>query len=59
MQNEADQSSASSPPLVEAVVVFDRLMAQRASDFIFNRRGFARVMVCRDCGFEAKCPIAR
>jgi len=53
-KNEANQGSFFSPPLVEAV--FDRLRRSEQVILFLNRRGFARVMVCHDCGFEAKCP---
>lgn len=26
------------------------------SILFLNRRGYARVMICEECGFEARCP---
>ena len=48
------KSSFFSSELVEAV--FDRLRRGEQSILFLNRRGYARVMICEACGFEAHCP---
>ena len=48
------RSTFFSPQLVEAV--FDRIRRGEQSILFLNRRGYARVMLCEECGFEARCP---
>ena len=42
------------PPLIEAV--HDRLVRKEQSLLFINRRGFAPVLMCHDCGWFAPCP---
>ncbi|MDD3886453.1 MAG: primosomal protein N' [Victivallaceae bacterium] len=51
---EPGKSSLFAPPLIEAVR--DRMRRGEQSILFLNRRGFARVMVCEACAFEARCP---
>ena len=48
------RSNFFSPELVEAV--HERLERHEQTILFLNRRGFARVMSCEKCGFEARCP---
>ena len=51
---EASRSGFLSQPLKEAIV---RHIAQKGQIALFiNRRGFARGILCRDCGYAARCP---
>ncbi|MDR0932528.1 MAG: primosomal protein N' [Victivallales bacterium] len=43
-----------SPMLIDAVR--DRMSRGEQSILFLNRRGYARVMICEECGFEARCP---
>ncbi len=51
---EPGKSTFFSPMLVEAVR--DRMNRGEQSILFLNRRGYARVMICEECGFEARCP---
>lgn len=51
---EKGKSTFFSPLLIEAV--FDRIRRGEQSILFLNRRGYARVMLCEQCGFEARCP---
>lgn len=51
---EPGKSNFLSPVLIEAVK--DRLERNEQSILFLNRRGFARIMLCEQCGFEAQCP---
>lgn len=51
---EPGKSTFFSPMLIEAVR--DRMNRGEQSILFLNRRGYARVMVCEECGFEARCP---
>ncbi len=51
---EPGKSTFFSKQLVEAV--FDRIRRGEQSILFLNRRGYARVMICEECGFEAHCP---
>ncbi len=51
---EPGRSNVFSKPLVDAV--FDRMNRGEQSILFLNRRGYARVMICEECGFEARCP---
>src|SRR5205807_1028049 len=51
---EVSRSGFLSQPLKEAIV---RHIAQKGQIALFiNRRGFARGILCRDCGYTARCP---
>ena len=43
-----------SPYLIESV--YDRMHRGEQTILFLNRRGYARVMVCEMCGYEARCP---
>ncbi|MBQ9789623.1 MAG: primosomal protein N' [Lentisphaeria bacterium] len=43
-----------SPYLIDSV--YDRIKRGEQSILFLNRRGYARVMVCEMCGYEARCP---
>ncbi|MFQ5839598.1 MAG: primosomal protein N' [Candidatus Methylomirabilales bacterium] len=43
-----------SPPLAERIA--DRLAKQEQTLLLVNRRGYARAILCRDCGFTLRCP---
>ena len=49
---EPGKSTFFSPMLVEAVR--DRMNRGEQSILFLNRRGYARVMICEECGFEAR-----
>lgn len=51
---EPGKSNLFSKVLISAV--FDRINRGEQSIIFLNRRGFARVMICEQCGFEAQCP---
>ncbi len=51
---EPGKSNFLSPILVEAVK--ERLERGEQSILFLNRKGFARIMLCEQCGFEARCP---
>ena len=51
---EPGKSNYFSRILIEAV--HDRLRRGEQSILFLNRRGYARVMLCDHCGFEARCP---
>lgn len=43
-----------SPYLIDSV--YDRIKRGEQSILFLNRRGYARIMVCEMCGYEARCP---
>ncbi len=43
-----------SPPLVEALK--DNLSKHEQSLLFLNRRGYAPLVICRDCGYRIQCP---
>ena len=47
-------SDGLAPPLIEALV--ERLSRREQSLLFLNRRGFAPVLMCHDCGWFAPCP---
>ena len=51
---EPGRSNFFSPPLIEAVKA--RVERHEQVILFLNRRGYARVMLCDDCGYEARCP---
>ena len=51
---EPGKSNFFSKALITAV--FDRMRRGEQSIIFLNRRGYARVMICEECGFEARCP---
>lgn len=51
---EPGRSTFFSPPLIDAVK--QRLERHEQVILFLNRRGYARVMLCDQCGFEARCP---
>ena len=51
---EPGKSTFFSPPLIDAVK--QRLERHEQVILFLNRRGYARVMLCDQCGFEARCP---
>ncbi|MBQ4107597.1 MAG: primosomal protein N' [Lentisphaeria bacterium] len=51
---EPGRSNFFSPEVTEAI--HDRLERHEQTILFLNRRGFARVMTCDKCGFEARCP---
>lgn len=51
---EPGKSNFFSKMLIDAV--FDRMNRGEQSILFLNRRGYARVMLCNQCGFEARCP---
>ena len=51
---EPGKSTFFSRMLIEAVR--DRMNRGEQSILFLNRRGYARVMICGECGFEARCP---
>ncbi len=52
--SEMDKSSIFSKMLVDAV--YDRLYKGEQTILFLNRRGFARQMLCEQCGYIAECP---
>ena len=48
------RSDGLAPPLIEAV--HDRLVRKEQSLLFINRRGFAPVLMCHECGWFAPCP---
>ncbi len=51
---EPGKSNFLSPVLAESVR--ERLERGEQSILFLNRRGFARIMLCEQCGYEARCP---
>ena len=51
---EPGRSTFFSPPLIDAVKA--RLERHEQAILFLNRRGYARVMLCDACGYEARCP---
>ena len=51
---EPGKSTFFSRMLIKAVR--DRMNRGEQSILFLNRRGYARVMICGECGFEARCP---
>jgi len=51
---EPGKSTFFSPPLIDAVK--SRMERHEQVILFLNRRGYARVMLCDACGYEARCP---
>ena len=51
---EPGQSNLFSKALIDAVQ--ERLERAEQTILLLNRRGYARTLLCTQCGFEAKCP---
>lgn len=49
-----DKTSLFSEKLINAIK--DRLSKKEQTILFLNRRGFAPVLLCRDCGFNLQCP---
>ena len=54
LENPEDGNPLFSKPLIEAVR--DRIARGEQSILFLNLRGYARVMVCKECSYEAWCP---
>ena len=54
LENPEDGNPLFSKPLIEAVR--ERIARGEQSILFLNLRGYARVMVCKECSYEAWCP---